>query len=125
MLKIKRIYDPVSQTDGKRILVDRLWPRGVSKEAAKIDEWLREIAPSNELRTWFGHEPDKWPEFQKRYQQELKGRGDTIERLRRAAKKGAVTLLFSAKDAERNNAVVLRDVIARQSSRAGVLRKAA
>lgn len=125
MLKLKRIYDPVSGTDGKRILVDRLWPRGLKKEDAHIDEWLKEIAPSNELRSWFHHEPDKWPEFKRRYQKELKNQAATIDRLRRESGKGIVTLLFSARDAERNNAVVLREAIVKGSLNAVASRKAA
>lgn len=116
MINLKRIYDPPSRADGKRILVDRLWPRGIKKEDAKLDEWLKDIAPSGELRKWFGHEPDKWSEFKTRYQEELVGKADIVKLLRDAAKKGVVTLLFSAKDIERNNAVVLKEVIDRHMS---------
>ena len=112
MLKIKRIYDPVSRDDGKRILVDRLWPRGLKKDEAKIDEWLKEIAPSDGLRKWFSHDPSKWQEFENRYKKELKNKSEITEKLRIEAKKGQVTLLFSAKDVEHNNAVVLKEVIA-------------
>lgn len=111
MLKIKRVYDPASKDDGKRILVDRLWPRGINKEKAKIDEWLKDIAPSDELRKWFSHEPSKWQEFRKRYKKELEERGELLERLRVEAKKGNITLLYAAKDREHNNAVVLKEVI--------------
>ncbi len=111
MIKIKRIYDPVSEDDGKRILVDRLWPRGLKKDEAKIDEWLKEIAPSDGLRKWFSHDPSKWQEFKNRYKKELKNKSETTEKLRAEAKKGQVTLLFSAKDVEHNNAVVLKEVI--------------
>lgn len=110
MVKLKRIYDPPSADDGRRILVDRLWPRGVSKDDARTDEWLKEIAPSAELRKWFGHDPDRWEEFRKRYRDELKGHEELLERLRSEAKKGTVTLLFAAKDAEQNNAVVLKEM---------------
>jgi len=112
LIKIKRIYDPVSEDDGKRILVDRLWPRGLKKGEAKIDEWLKEIAPSDGLRKWFSHDPSKWQEFKNRYKKELKNKSETTEKLRAEAKKGQVTLLFSAKDVEHNNAVVLKEVIA-------------
>jgi uncharacterized protein YeaO (DUF488 family) len=111
LVKIKRIYDPFSEEDGKRILVDRLWPRGLRKDEAKIDEWLKEIAPSDELRKWFSHDPSKWQEFKNRYKKELKSKLEITEKLRRESKKGQVTLLFSAKDVEHNNAVVLKEVI--------------
>jgi len=111
MIKVKRIYDPVLPDDGKRILVDRLWPRGIKKDKAKIDEWLKDIAPSNGLRKWFSHDPDKWKEFKNRYIKELKDNSELIERLRAVTKKEKVTLLFSAKDVEHNNAVVLKEVI--------------
>jgi uncharacterized protein YeaO (DUF488 family) len=116
MINLKRIYDPPSRADGKRILVDRLWPRGIKKEDAKLDEWLKDIAPSGELRKWFGHEPDKWSELKTRYQEELAVKADIVKLLRDAANKGVVTLLFSAKDIERNNAVVLKEVIDRHTS---------
>ena len=111
MVKIKRVYDPASREDGKRILIDRLWPRGIKKEEAKIDEWMKEIAPTADLRKWFSHDPAKWPEFRKRYINELKGKSDLVERLRSEATEGTITLLFAAKDAERTNAVVLKEVI--------------
>ena len=111
MVKIKRIYDPSSKDDGVRILVDRLWPRGISKEAAAIDEWERDIAPSDELRKWFSHDPAKWQEFRKRYVSELKKNPEPISKLRALARKGRITLLFAAKDVAHNNAVVLRDLI--------------
>lgn len=111
MIKIKRIYDPVSSDDGRRILVDRLWPRGIKKEKAGIDEWLKDIAPSNELRKWFSHDPKKWPEFRTRYKKELKSKSEITEKLRKEGRRGKITLLFSAKDIEHNNAVVLKEVI--------------
>jgi uncharacterized protein YeaO (DUF488 family) len=111
MVVVKRIYEPASRTDGKRILVDRLWPRGIKKDEAEIDEWLKDIAPSNELRKSFGHDPEKWLIFKVRYKQELKERAGIVDELRHEAKKGKVTLLFSAKDSEHNNAVVLKEVI--------------
>ncbi|HXX57361.1 MAG TPA: DUF488 domain-containing protein [Thermodesulfovibrionales bacterium] len=114
MVKIKRIYDPASPDDGKRILVDRLWPRGIKKEEAGIDEWMKEIAPSGELRKWFGHDPSKWEEFRKKYRGELKGKTEFVEKLAAMAKKGKITLLFSAKDREHNNAVVIKEAIDHQ-----------
>ncbi len=111
MVKTKRIYDPPSPDDGKRILIDRLWPRGIRKEEAKIDEWLKDIAPSTELRKWFSHDPVKWQEFRKRYKDELKKKSELVEKLRAEAKKGDITLLFAAKDTEHVNAVVLKEVI--------------
>ena len=110
-VKIKRVYERLSPDDGKRILVDRLWPRGLTKEEAHIDEWLKEIAPSDELRRWFSHDPSKWQEFKDRYKRELQGKKEEIEKIRKEAGKGTVTLLFSAKDTEHNNAVVLKEVI--------------
>jgi uncharacterized protein YeaO (DUF488 family) len=115
MIRIKRIYDPVLPDDGKRILVDRLWPRGMKKTEAKIDEWLKDIAPSDGLRKWFSHDPSKWHEFKNRYIRELKNNSELIEKLKGIAKKEKVTLLFSAKDKEHNNAVVLKEVMEKQS----------
>ena len=112
MVKIKRIYDPASPGDGKRILVDRLWPRGIRKEDASIDEWLKDIAPSAELRKWFGHDPAKWHGFKNRYRGELKGKSGIVDRLRQESQTQTVTLVFAAADAEHNNAAVLRDIIA-------------
>ncbi len=111
MVKIKRIYDPASPDDGKRILIDRLWPRGIKKEEAKIDEWLRDIAPSTELRKWFSHDPEKWQEFKKRYKRELTDKGELLRKLKAEAKKGTITLLFAAKDTKHMNAAVLKEVL--------------
>ena len=111
MLKIKRIYDQASPDDGKRILIDRLWPRGMKKEDAKIDEWLKDIAPSDELRKWFAHDPGKWQEFRERYKKELKGKSDIIARLKKQVKQEDITLLYSARDEEHNNAVVLKEML--------------
>ena len=108
---IKRVYDESSEADGTRILVDRLWPRGLTKQRAKVDLWLKEIAPSTELRKWFGHDPAKWAEFQRRYLEELKTRGEAFARLRQEAAQGPVTLLFGARDAEHNEAVILQKVL--------------
>jgi len=112
-IKIKRIYDLSDDADGLRVLVDRLWPRGISKEKARVNEWLKEIAPSDKLRTWFGHKPERWHEFQKRYCEELKSaeRLELIHRLRALAKKETVTLLYAARNSEHNNAVVLAGVL--------------
>ena len=111
MIKIKRVYDPVSPGDGRRILVDRLWPRGIKKENAAIDEWLKDIAPSTELRKWYSHDPAKWGEFRKRYKGELKDKTGIIERLRQESKKQTITLLFSSREMELNNAVALKELI--------------
>src|SRR5262245_5326653 len=112
MIRIARVYAPPGKRDGWRVLVDRLWPRGLTKQAAQVDEWMKEIAPSNELRKWFGHKPERWTEFQNRYRAELAKKKELIEMLRAMEKKhGTVTLLFGAKDEERNQAVVLRDFL--------------
>jgi uncharacterized protein YeaO (DUF488 family) len=111
MLKVKRIYDPIAADDGKRILVDRLWPRGIKKEKAHIDEWVKEIAPSNELRKWYSHDPAKWSEFKKRYKQEIAGETERLKKIKAEARKQTVTLLFSSKELERNNAVALKEML--------------
>ena len=112
MVRIARIYETSGEGEGWRVLVDRLWPRGMKKDAARIDDWMKEIAPSDALRKWFGHKPERWLEFQKRYRTELSRKKDLIGQLREAEKEhGTVTLLFGAKDTERNQAVVLRDVL--------------
>lgn len=110
-LKVKRVYDPSAKTDGLRVLVDRLWPRGLSKDAARIDEWLKDIAPSNALRQWFGHDPERWREFKARYFRELDARPEAVEKLATYAKQKRVTLLFGAKDAQHNNAVALAEYL--------------
>ena len=111
MLKIKRIHDEPDPGDGLRLLVDRLWPRGLSKERARVDRWLKEIAPSDELRRWFGHDPAKWPEFRTRYLDELKARRPLLDEVSHLAKKQLVTLLYAARDEEHNNAVVLKELL--------------
>ena len=114
---IKRVYDEPATDDGMRVLVDRLWPRGLSKERARIDLWLKEIAPSNELRTWFGHDPAKFDEFRRRYEAELTS--DTgqaaLTRLRQLANQQQVTLVFAARDTAHSNATVLRELLSRHS----------
>lgn len=107
-VRIKRVYEKREKDDGMRILVDRLWPRGLTKEKAAVDLWLKDIAPSTVLRKWFGHDPDKWDEFQNRYQQELKENRESVLLLEEQLKKGTVTLLYAAKDKEHNEALVLR-----------------
>ena len=109
--KLKRIYEPKEKSDGFRILVDRLWPRGFTKEKAAIDLWLKEIAPSNELRKWFGHDPGKWKEFQKKYRKELKENKESVDTLKEHLINGAITLLYSAKDREHNEAQVIKDYV--------------
>lgn len=111
MIRIKRIYEEFSEDDGLRILIDRLWPRGISKERAKISRWEKDLAPSNELRHWFGHDPAKWGEFQERYRAELVNKGEELARIRQEANEGVVTLLYAAKDEEHNNAVALKRYI--------------
>src|SRR5437868_12282008 len=108
---IKRVYEEAKEGDGTRILVDRLWPRGLTKEKAKIDLWLKEIAPSAELRRWFAHDPKKWPEFQARYKDELKSNSGPLAQLKTEAAHGPVTLLFAARDVDHNEAVVLEKIL--------------
>jgi uncharacterized protein YeaO (DUF488 family) len=110
-IRLKRAYEPPSPDDGMRVLVDRLWPRGLGKSEAAIDRWLKEVAPSSELRRWFGHDPRKWDEFRRKYRVELSGGGDLLRELRQAAQEGPLTLVYSARDQEHNQAVVLRDVL--------------
>lgn len=107
---LKRVYDPPSRTDGKRVLVDRLWPRGLSKANAKVDVWLKEVAPTTELRQWFGHDPEKWREFERRYRVELDG-NPAMDELRELAGHGGITLVYAAKDSVHCNAVVLKKLL--------------
>lgn len=110
-VKIKRIYSPPEKSDGFRILVDRLWPRGISKQNAKVDHWLKDIAPSHDLRKWFNHDPRKWEEFKKRYHQELLQNPPIVKWLREKAAKEDVTFVFAASDEKCNNAVALKSIL--------------
>ena len=111
MIRIKRIYEEPSADDGLRVLVDRLWPRGISKARAQVDRWEKDIAPSTELRHWFGHDPAKWEEFLQRYRAELEDKKELLSQLREEAEERTVTLLYAAKDEEHNNAVALKRYI--------------
>lgn len=110
-IRLKRAYDAPAEDDGCRVLVDRLWPRGVSKEAAALDRWLKEVAPSAELRRWFGHDPEKWDAFRHRYRKELDDHDEAIAFLRKKSRAGTLTLVYGAKDTAHNDAVVLRDYL--------------
>jgi uncharacterized protein YeaO (DUF488 family) len=111
LIKLKRAYEPPSEEDGKRLLVERLWPRGVSKAKAKIDDWLKDIAPSPELRTWYAHDVEKWPEFKRRYIDELKQHADEIKELKKLVRGSVVTFIYAAHDTEHNSAVVLKEYV--------------
>jgi uncharacterized protein YeaO (DUF488 family) len=110
-MQLKRVYEPSAAADGIRILVDRLWPRGLTKAEAAIDRWMRDLAPSTDLRRWFGHDPSRWDEFRREYARELRAWGDLLEEVRSLARRGRVTLLFGARDERHNDAVVLREVL--------------
>jgi uncharacterized protein YeaO (DUF488 family) len=112
-VRLKRAYEPPTASDGYRVLVDRLWPRGVRREEARLDEWARELAPSAELRRWFGHDPERFEEFRRRYTDELAGQEEKLRELRRRARAGALTLVYSARDVEHNDAVVLAEILRR------------
>jgi len=114
MIKIKRIYDAPSDDDGSRILVDRLWPRGLRKEKAKVDLWLKEIAPSNELRKWYSHDPKKWTEFRKKYFKDLDTKRELVNQIVQKTREGDITLLYSSKEEKLNNAVALKEYIEKQ-----------
>lgn len=111
MIKLRRVYEPVVPSDGKRVLVERLWPRGISKERAALDLWLKEIAPTPELRSWFGHDPDRWEQFRSRYWAELKANPEPVQQLKNIASEGDVVFVYSAHDTEHNAAVALKDFI--------------
>jgi uncharacterized protein YeaO (DUF488 family) len=114
-VRLKRAYELVERSDGYRVLIDRIWPRGVSKEQARLDEWARELAPSSELRRWFGHDPAKFEEFRRRYRDELAAQGEKLRELRSRARNGTLTLVYSARDTEHNDAVVLAELLRRRS----------
>lgn len=110
-LRLKRAYEPASPEDGYRILIDRLWPRGISKEKAALDDWMKEVAPSADLRKWFGHDPGRWNEFRRRYRMELRQHGEELDRICHLANSRRVTLVYSAHDEQHNDAVVLQNVL--------------
>ena len=112
-VRMKRVYEPAKRSDGYRVLIDRLWPRGVSRDRAALDVWDPELAPSSELRTWFGHDPGRFDEFRRRYVDELRGQRPRLTELRRRARDGTLTLVYSARDTEHNDAVVLAEVVRR------------
>jgi uncharacterized protein YeaO (DUF488 family) len=115
LIKVKRVYEKPDKDDGFRILVDRIWPRGLSRTRAKVDLWLKEIAPSNELRRWFSHDPEKWDDFKKKYGMELEKKGELIVKLKQIQnEKGIISLLFGARDEKHNNAVALSDYLQRR-----------
>ena len=114
LVQIKRVYEKPDKDDGVRILVDRLWPRGLSKNKAKIDYWMKEIAPSDALRKWFGHKEERWEQFKRRYGEELKDRKDLLRELKMLTKNSSVTLLYAAKDEKRNNAKALLEFLKKQ-----------
>lgn len=110
-LSLKRAYETPAASDGRRILIDRLWPRGLSKKKAAVDEWMKELAPSSELRRWFSHDPAKWQEFRRRYKHELTGHRELVDKLARLASRRRITLVYSARDEKHNDAVVLASVL--------------
>jgi len=112
-IKIKRVYEQPDKKDGERILVDRLWPRGLTKEKASVDLWLKEIAPSTELRKWFAHDPNKWKSFRGRYETEIRHNDDLIKVLKQKAREGAITLVYGARDEKHNEALVLKQFLER------------
>ena len=110
-IRLKRAYEPPEKHDGVRLLVERLWPRGLTKEKAGIDEWFKEVAPSQELRKWYGHDPEKWEAFRRRYLDELRGNPDAVNRLRARVKEGPVTFVYAAKDEKHNSALLLKEYL--------------
>jgi uncharacterized protein YeaO (DUF488 family) len=123
MVTLKRAYDPIAATDGKRLLVERLWPRGLSKDTLKLDGWIREVAPTTELRKWFGHDPAKWRQFRTRYFRELDSQPESWQSIVSLARRGTVTLVYSSHDEEHNNAVALRDYLQLKTRRRARLRR--
>lgn len=118
MIRLKRAYEATGREDGVRFLVERLWPRGVRRDALRLDAWLKDVAPSTDLRQWFGHDPAKWTEFQRRYRAELDANPDALELILKAARRGRVTLVYSSHDEQHNNAVVLKAYLEAHMSRA-------
>lgn len=118
-VRLKRAYEPPSRGDGKRILIDRLWPRGVRKTDARIDEWMKDIAPSTGLRKWFGHDPARWGEFRRRYSAEIRQRPDQLAHLKMLAREGPITIVFAAHDELHSNGVVVRDLVLEGQAESG------
>ena len=118
-VRLKRAYEPAAPEDGVRVLVDRLWPRGLRKADAAIDRWMKDIAPSTQLRQWFGHDPERWPEFRRRYTRELQQQATAVDELRELARGGRVTLVFAAHDEAHNDAIVLRDALLQSKNSKG------
>jgi len=123
MFRLKRAYEPVSRADGTRVLVERLWPRGVSKAELHLDEWIKDVAPSTELRRWFSHDPEKWLEFRRRYFRELDSKPEAWRPILSAARRGTVTIVYSSHDKEHNNAVALTDYLKTKGRRRAVMRR--
>lgn len=117
MIRVKRVYEPAVKSDGARFLIDHLWPRGVKKEAVHVERWIKSVSPSNELRSWFGHEPAKWKEFQRRYFAELDEQPENWQSLLEAAREKDITLVYSARDSEHNNAVALKSYLEKKLAR--------
>ncbi len=122
MIYLKRVYEQESPRDGRRFLVERLWPRGVKKSDLSLDEWLKDVGPSTELRQWFGHDPQKWEKFRRKYFAELDAKPDSWDPIIRAARKGTVTLLYSSHDAQHNNALALKDYLEEKLQKGGKAR---
>jgi uncharacterized protein YeaO (DUF488 family) len=118
-VRLKRVYEPATAADGHRVLIDRLWPRGLSHEQANLDEWARELAPSSELRQWFGHDPSRFNDFRRRYESELAVQKEKLRELRRRGREGTLTLVYAARDTEHNDAVVLAEILRRGVVRSG------
>jgi len=110
-IRLKRVYEPPEKEEGLRLLVERLWPRGLTKEKARIDAWYKDVAPSPELRRWYGHDPEKWEAFRRRYLDELRGNPEAVSRLRERVKEGPVTFVFAAKDEKHNSALLLKEFL--------------
>lgn len=119
MLRLKRVYEDPSPADGLRVLVERLWPRGLTRERAAVDLWLKDVAPSPALRKWFGHDPGRWKEFQERYRQELREAKDAVQLLKQKGRQGTVTLVYAARDEEHNGALALKHFLEDRSHRLG------